>query len=131
VAATASVLQEHRLHQAEARLAVGPAYRDQGLVFATPVGTPIDPSNLRRGWERLVRTAGLAELRFHDLRHAHATLLLAQGVHPKIVNERLGHSAVGLTLDVYSDVLPGLQEAATEELERLLEPALRRPTAGG
>ena len=116
---TVQVLREHRRSQLEERLAVGAAYQEYGLVFATPLGTPMDPSNLRRAWRRIVKSFGLTGLRFHDLRHAHATLMLLGGVHPKVVSERLGHSSVGITLDTYSHVLPSLQAQAAVSLERL------------
>jgi integrase len=106
--------------QLEHRLALGADYQDHGLVFATPVGTPIDPSNLRRAWLAILQKAGLEHLRFHDLRHAHASLMLQQNVHPKVVSERLGHSSVGITLDTYSHVLPSLQAQAAASLECLL-----------
>ncbi len=118
--ATVEVLREHRRRQLEDRLALGEAYRDHDLVFATPLGTPIDTSNLRRAWDRIVNAAGLPHLRFHDIRHIHATLMLAGGVHPKVVAERLGHANVGITLDTYSHVLPNLQAQAATGLERML-----------
>lgn len=99
---------------------MGPSYRDHGLVFATAVGTPIQASNLRRAWQRIVKQADLDRLRSHDLRHAHATLLLQQGVHPKVVSERLGHASIAITLDTYSHVLPGLQAQAAAQFDRLL-----------
>jgi len=80
----------------------------------------MDPSNLRRAWRRIVKSCGLTGLRFHDLRHAHATLMLLGGVHPKVVSKRLGDSSVGITLDTYSHVLPSLQAQAAASLERLL-----------
>lgn len=118
--ATITVLREHRPRQLEERLTLGAAYIDHDLVFASPSGTPIDTSHLRRVWERIVRASGLPHLRFHDLRHIHATLMLVSGAHPKIVSERLGHSGVGITLDTYSHVLPNLQAQAATGLERLL-----------
>jgi len=118
--ATREILRDHRRQQLEQRLSLGPAYSDHDLVFATPIGTPMDPSNLRRAWRHIVQAAGLDACRFHDLRHAHATLLLHQGVHPKVVSERLGHSSVTITLDTYSHVLPGLQAQAVAPLDRLL-----------
>jgi integrase len=114
------VLRTHRARQAEEKLLAGPAYRDQGLVFATGLGTPIEPGNLRRTWLRVTAAAGVPGLRIHDLRHAHATLMLGQGVHPKVVSERLGHASVNITLDTYSHVLPGLQAAAAEALDAVL-----------
>jgi integrase len=121
-------LRQHRSGQLEERLAVGPAYEDLGLVFATALGQPMHPSVLRKAWLRMVEKAGLGRLRFHDLRHAHATLMLQQGVHPKIVSERLGHSGVSITLDTYSHVLPGLQAQAAAQLDLLIERA--RPQSG-
>jgi integrase len=117
---TVSALREHRRQQLEQRLVLGSAYRDHGLVFATPLGTPLDPSNLRRAWAGIVKAAGLPHLRLHDIRHIHATLMLLGGEHPKVVAERLGHAQVGITLDTYSHVLPNLQEQAAARLERLL-----------
>lgn len=119
------VLRQHRRRQAEARLLAGSAYGDRDLVFATGLGTPIEPGNLRRSWVGIIRAAGLPGLRIHDLRHAHATLMLSQGVHPKVVSERLGHASVNITLDTYSHVLPGLQEAAAAALDTILaEPTI-------
>jgi integrase len=115
-----AVLRQHRGRQAQARLVAGPAYRDRDLVFATRLGTPIEPGNLRRTWLRVTAAAGLPGLRFHSIRHTHATLMLGQGVHPKVVSERLGHASVKISLDTYSHVLPGLQAAAAEALDTLL-----------
>ena len=119
-ATSVNALQRARRRQLEERLLVGPAYRDQRLVFSTALGTPIFPGNLRRAFLRMVASSGVGRLRFHDLRHTHASLLLARGVHPKVVSERLGHSGIGITLDVYSHVLPTLQEEAARELDAWL-----------
>jgi integrase len=119
-------LREHRSSQLEERLVAGPAYEDMGLVFATAVGRPLHPSVLRKAWLKMVEKSGLGRLRFHDLRHAHATLMLQQGVHPKIVSERLGHSGVSITLDTYSHVLPGLQAQAAAQLDLLIEGGRQR-----
>ena len=113
-------LRRARVRQLQERLIVGPAYKDQGLVFATALGTPIFHSNLRRAFQRLLISADIGRLRFHDLRHTHASLLLARGVHPKIVSERLGHASISITLDTYSHVLPGLQEDAVRDLDAWL-----------
>lgn len=112
-------LRHIRRQQAEARLLAGPAYHDRDLVFATGLGTPLEPGNLRRAWLPITRKAGVPGLRIHDLRHAHATLMLGQGVHPKVVSERLGHASIAITLDTYSHVLPGLQAAAAEALDTI------------
>ncbi len=111
-----------RLHvrQMEERLAAGPAYEDSGLVFTDPVGHALKPYSVSHRFAAFVRASGLGPLRFHDLRHAHATLLLTRGVHPKIVSERLGHASIGITLDTYSHVLPGMQEEAVRDLDAWL-----------
>ena len=114
-------LQQHRIKQLEERLLAGTAYEDRNLVFANTLGLPLHPSTLRQAWLSIVQAAGLKGVRFHDLRHAHASLLVAQGVHSKIVSERLGHSNVGITLDTYSHVAPGLQADAAASLDWLLE----------
>ncbi len=117
---TVATLRDHRRVQAQERLALGPAYRDQGLVFAAATGRSLDESNVRRAFLPITKRAGVAPLRFHDLRHTAATLMLRAGVHPKVVSERLGHATVGLTLDVYSHVLPDMQRAAAAVMDRVL-----------
>ena len=81
------------------------------MIFADLDGQPLNPDTITPGFAKLAKRAGL-KLRFHDLRHTHATLMLKSGVHPKIVSERLGHATVAFTLDTYTHVVPGLQEAA-------------------
>jgi len=115
-----SVLDRLRRRQIGERLALGPGYRNEGLVLATSVGTPLNDGNVRRAFYRIASRAGVAPLRFHDLRHTHATLLLTRGVHPKVVSERLGHASIGLTLDTYSHVLPNLQEEAIRDFDAWL-----------
>jgi len=87
------------------------------LIGAHTDGTPINPDTLSSTWRRLIRKHGFPPIRFHDLRHAHATLMLLQGVHPKIVSERLGHASIGVTLDTYSHVLPSMQAQAVEAFD--------------
>lgn len=118
---TVEILKHRRVRNLEERLAAGTAYEDKGLVFTDALGRPINPNTLRDAWLGIVKASGIGRLRFHDLRHAHASLLMAQGVHPKIVSERLGHATVGITLDTYSHVLPGLQREAAEGLDALLK----------
>lgn len=88
-----------------------------------PDGRPIRPDSVTRAFHTIAKSAGLRVVRLHDLRHAHATILLEQGVHPKIVQERLGHSSVSTTLDIYSHIVPSLQEAAARRFEEGLEGA--------
>jgi len=92
----------------------------QDLVFSTPEGKPLRPNTVSRAWTMLAARAGLKVIRLHDSRHTHASLMLKQGVHPKIVQERLGHASMQITLDTYSHVAPGLQEAAAESFDRLV-----------
>lgn len=119
---TVRTLVTHRKQQAVERLAAGPAYVNHDLVFAGQHGQPLDAHNVvRRGFKPLLREAGLPNrVRLYDLRHTCATLLLGQGVHPKVVSERLGHASVALTLDTYSHTVPTLQEEATTGLGNLL-----------
>lgn len=95
------------------------AWRGQDLVVCRRDGQPINPDTFSTAWPRLLVRAGLPHVRFHDLRHAHATLMLLQGVHPKVVSERLGHSSIGITLDTYSHVLPEMQAEAARAFDDL------------
>jgi integrase len=114
-------LRRHRLSQTAERLLRGPDWEVRGLVFTNEIGKPIEATNFRRrSFEPLLEKAGVPPMRFHDLRHTAATLLLGLGVHPKIVSERLGHSRVGITLDLYSHVTPIMQREAAEAMETVL-----------
>jgi integrase len=115
-------LADHRRKQGESRLRKGADYQNNDLVFASGEGTPILLRNLvRRHFQPVVTRAKLSlTLRLYDLRHSCATLLLSAGENPKVVSERLGHASIVLTLDTYSHVLPSMQQAATEKLERIL-----------
>ncbi|GAI54232.1 unnamed protein product [marine sediment metagenome] len=93
---------------------------DTDLVFSKEDGSPIMPNAVTLAWIRLAKRVGLNGIRLHDARHTHASLMLKQGVHPKIVQERLGHSSIQITLDTYSHVAPGLQEAAAARFDDVL-----------
>ena len=122
---TVQALRAHRTEQKKARLALGPVYEDHGLVCARADGRPINPRQLSKDFLSLLRCSdGLPRIRFHDLRHTHATQLLRQGVHPKIVSERLGHATIAITLDTYSHVMPGMQEDAALRLDAALKIAI-------
>ena len=95
-------------------------YQDQGLVFTNESGGPLDPHAITKQFKRYAKRAELPEIRFHDLRHTHASLLLEQGIHPKVVSERLGHSQISITLDTYTHVIPSLQEQATDQFDKLI-----------
>lgn len=120
----AILLREHKEGQEFDRMLLGKPLSSTDLVFSHPDGSPLRPNSVSRAFEGLARSLGFRGIRFHDLRHAHATLMLRQGIHPKIVSERLGHSSVAITLDIYSHVLPGLQEAAAHRFEECLQPGL-------
>lgn len=117
-------LREHRQQQELERLDCllkgAPVVYDD-LVFSNSDGSPLLPNSVTHAFIKTVRRLGLREVRFHDLRHTHASLMLKQGIHPKIVSERLGHATIGITLDTYSHVTPGLQEAAALRFEQCLQ----------
>ncbi len=114
-------LKEHRLRQLEDRLAAGPDWQDNDLVFCTRVGTPLAACNLhRRSFKPLLEKAGLPDIRFHDLRHTCASLLLGQNEHPKVVQDLLGHSTISLTMDTYSHLMEGMRRSAAQKMESLL-----------
>ena len=119
--AASRALEEHLGRQLKDMERLGDLYRDQGLVFTTEVGTPINPTNLRkRSFTPLLQKASLPRVRFHDLRHTCATLLLTKNVHPKYVQELLGHTTVSITLDTYSHVVPGMGNHVAEAMEDVL-----------
>lgn len=124
---TVEALRRHKVQQAREKLRLGPAYEDYGLVCAQTNGKPYDPREFSKAFTRLAKRAGFPNLRFHDLRHTHASLLLRGGIHPKVVSERLGHSTVSITLDTYSHVVPSLQQEAA----RAVDEDLRAALAGG
>ena len=118
-------LRRHRVRQAEELLRLGVRLTDETHVFAQADGAPIQPNSLTHEFVRILALApALPRIRFHDLRHSHATHLLANGVHPKIAQERLGHSSVGITLDLYSHVMPGMQEDAAAKVDAALRAAI-------
>ena len=114
-------LRAHLERQLRDMEVLGDGYRDQGLVFTTDTGAPINPSNLRqRSFAPLLKRAGLPHMRFHDLRHTCATLLLSRGVHPKFVQELMGHATIAITLDTYSHVMPSMGDATAKAMEDAL-----------
>jgi integrase len=114
-------LRSHLDRQLRDMEILGDRYQDQGLVFTTNTGAPINPSNLRqRSFAPLLKRAGLPHMRFHDLRHTCATLLLSRGVHPKFVQELLGHATIAITLDTYSHVMPSMGDATARAMEDAL-----------
>jgi integrase len=126
VALSATVVEElkaWRTQQAQELLRLGIRPDGNTFVCTQADGNPMQPTYITHEWVKLINGTGLPRIRFHDLRHAHATHLLASGVHPKVASERLGHSKVGITLDLYSHVMPGMQEDAVAKVDAALRAA--------
>lgn len=120
-ARTVAALRDHRKRQAEERLRAGEAWEDVGLVFTNELGGMVNPDWFTRTTKRLAEDAGVPALTPHDAaRHTWATLALASGVHPKVVQERLGHSSIAITLDRYSHVIEGMDRDAAETVAALI-----------
>lgn len=119
---TVDALHLHRKRQLEQRLLVGPDFHDHGLVFAQPDGRPLNPEYVSRRFQRLIRGAGLPSVRLHDLRHTHATLALAAGVPTRALSDRLGHSAMAVTTDIYQHAIPDLDAVFAERIAALVAP---------
>ena len=109
------------------RLKVGKRLSEDGFIVAQPDGSPLRPHSLGQMWTRfLADHPALPRIRYHDLRHTHATHMLKAGVHPKIASERLGHSKIGITLDLYSHVLPNMQADAAAIVDEALAAAVKK-----
>ena len=119
-AGTVAALRAHRQRQLEERLLVGSGWRDLDLVFCKPTGEPLHPERFSRDFAKRVERGGFSRIRLHDLRHTWATLALGAGIHPKIVQERLGHASVGITLDIYSHATPAMQRDAADTVAALV-----------
>jgi integrase len=117
---TVSVLKSHLARQAEWRLKLGPAYEDQGFVFASPTGSLLDPDKLTKAWSRIRGKVGVS-CRLHDLRHAHATTLIEAGVHIKAVQVRLGHSSPSFTMATYAHISPQMDKDAAEAYAKAMQ----------
>ncbi len=117
---TLGSLGQHEARQGQPKAAAGWRWHDGGLMFPSLIGTPLEPRGLVRAFKATLAQAGPPDVRFYDLRHTSATLLLQGGVHPKVVQERLGHSQISMTLDTHSHVLPTMQEDAARMLDGLL-----------
>ena len=119
---TIEKLRAHQTIQQLERQVVGARWKEMDLIFTSTLGTPIEDTNLLKLFKVLLKDTGLPDIRFHDLRHTAATLMLLQGVHPKIVQERLGHSEISMTLNTYSHVLPSMQEDVADKMDELITP---------
>ena len=116
-------LRRHRLAQAQAMLAIGVRVTADHHVVMQGDALPLQPNSITQAIAKFMKKRG-SKVRLHGLRHSHATHMLASGIHPKIASERLGHSKVGITLDLYSHVLPGMQEEAAIKVDTLISAAL-------
>jgi integrase len=116
---TLALMREHRKAQIARRLQAA-NWQDHDLIVCTGNGTPVNPRNVGRSFDALVKAASLRKIRVHDLRHTHATILLRAGVSAKVVSERLGHASIAITLDTYSHVLPDMQDAAADAISAAL-----------
>jgi integrase len=119
-ASAVAALKIQKDRQAFARQAAGEHWQEQDLVFASTIGTPLDAPNVTHRLQALLKDAGLPRQRFHDLRHCCASLMLANGEHPRVVMETLGHSQISLTMNTYSHVMPAMQRDAADRLDALL-----------
>lgn len=128
---TTLLLKGHQEKQKQERAMLGVGLTDDDLVFSTLEGKPLRPNTVSRAWTTLAARCGLKVIRFHDARHSHASLMLKQGIHPKIVQERLGHSTIAITLDTYSHVAPGLQEAAAKRFDEAFSISYNKPEKEG
>lgn len=117
---TTELLKKHEKQQEKDKMKIGPDYEDNDLVCCTSTGSPIKPTYLRTVFNRTIEKCGVRKISFHGLRHTHATLLLQAGVHPKVVQERLGHRSIQTTLDTYSHIIPGIQEIAATSIQQSL-----------
>jgi integrase len=122
-------LRRHRREQAERLLRVGVRVTEDSYVVAQFDGAPRQPNSLTHAFTTFLAAQGSKRVRFHDLRHSHATHMLAAGIHPKVASERLGHSKVGITLDLYSHVLPGMQGEAATQVNALISGEIERQRA--
>lgn len=118
----ALVLKEHRARQQARKATIESTLKDSDLVFCDIDWKPWRPNTITRAWVTLSKKSGLKPIRLHDARHTHASLLLKQGVHPKVCQERLGHSSIEMTINLYSHVAPGIQEAAARRFDDLVAP---------
>jgi len=126
-ALTVDALKTHKKEQAKQRLALGPVFSNNDLVCPKEGGSPLPPDTLSTRFSAFMRTCNnIKRIRFHDLRHTHATTLLMRGVNVKVVSERLGHSSVSITLDTYGHVMPGIQEDAIADFDSALKAEMNK-----
>src|SRR6266487_657373 len=125
------LLSQHKIKQLQVKLEAGEGWQEHDLVFSTSLGTPLNPSKVVDRFKFLLKKAGLPNIRFHDLRHSAATILLKMGIHPKVVQELLGHNQISMTMDIYSHVMPAMQKDAVSKLNNALQEKILDDAAQG
>ncbi len=118
-AVTIAALREHHEQQRQQRLLAGSGWKEQRFVFTTRTGSPVDTSNVLHRFQKILKEAGLPKVRFYDLRHTHASLLIAEGIHPKNIAERLGHASIKLTMDLYGHLFEGSDRESAGRMQKL------------
>jgi integrase len=116
---TIEALLAHQKKQKQQRLLADASWKEQRLIFTTRTGTPVDTTNVLHQYQRILQAADLPKMRFYDLRHTHASLLIAEGVHPKKIAERLGHASIKLTMDLYGHLFDGSDKESAERMQRI------------
>lgn len=116
---TVDALREHSAKQKVQRLLADTSWKEQKLVFTTRIGTPVDTTNVLHRFHQILLDAGLPRMRFYDLRHTHAALLISEGVHPKKIAERLGHASIKLTMDLYGHLFDGSDKESADRMQKL------------
>ena len=114
-----TALRAQWLQQAQQRLLAGERWNDEGLIFTTAVGRPRGGSWVTREFQRYLRLTGMERIRFHDLRHTHASLLVAKGLHPRLIMDRMGHSSISVTMDRYGHLAPSAGKEAAVLLNQM------------
>jgi len=120
----ALLLRDYKEQVEAQRLLLGKPLTDADFVFAHPNGAPLDPSTVTHVFHKVAHKAGLGGLRLYDLRHSYASIMLGAGVNVKAISQSMGHANIGITLDTYSHLLPGMGRIAAERFDKLLEPWL-------
>jgi integrase len=123
---TIEILRKHYEQQQTKQRKAGEVWKEHGLIFTTRFGTPLSPRNLLRDYKKLLHNAGLPPIRFHDLRHTAASILLNQGVPVIAVSRRLGHAKASITLDIYGHLIPTMQTEVAEMIDDLVMPVTVR-----
>jgi integrase len=116
---TIEALRVHQQKQAQQRLLADTSWKEQRLIFTTRTGTPVDTTNVLHQYQKILKAAGLSKMRFYDLRYTHASLLIAEGVHPKKIAERLGHASIKLTMDLYGHLFDGSDKESADRMQKI------------